>query len=121
MPREPYFLHITRVWRGVLDESEDTQVAAILHNIVEDTPVTLSIVKESFGPIVCDAVEALTKQENEPLSKYLERVCANEIARKVKVSDARDNYSRLENIDDMETRHRLKSKYMDTLVHLESA
>jgi GTP pyrophosphokinase len=68
---EPYFFHPLRVahlaarhWMGF-----PSVIAALLHDVVEDTPVTLSQVKKRFGNEVALLVNGLTKAANENLSR----------------------------------------------------
>lgn len=66
-------------------------VAAVLHDVVEDTDVTLDNIYEEFGEFVCNAVDALTHREGEPYFDYIKRVKKDKIARVVKLYDLRDN------------------------------
>ena len=59
---EPYFVHPYEVARIVMDSGGDEAMicAAYLHDVVEDTPVTLKIIESEFGPDVASLVEMLT-------------------------------------------------------------
>lgn len=59
----PYILHPTSVACILADMGMDTDaiVAALLHDVVEDTEVTLDTVKEKFGADVALLVDGLTK------------------------------------------------------------
>jgi (p)ppGpp synthase/HD superfamily hydrolase len=86
----PYILHPLRVMLGVRTEAE--RIAAVLHDVVEDTPWTLAeLAAEGFAPEVLAAVEALTKREGESRPDALARAAANPIARRVKLADLTDN------------------------------
>jgi len=68
---EPYFFHPLRVallaarhWMGF-----PSVIAALLHDVVEDTPVTLSHVEEKFGSEVSLLVSGLTKAADRNLSR----------------------------------------------------
>jgi guanosine-3',5'-bis(diphosphate) 3'-pyrophosphohydrolase len=50
---------------------EDTQVLALLHDVVEDTPRTIEDVRERFGDPMADMVGALT--EDPSLKRYAQR------------------------------------------------
>ena len=65
--------------------------ATILHDIVEDTTMTLDTIRNLFGDEVGDAVDALTKRPGEPVDSYMVRCNSNEIARIVKLYDAMFN------------------------------
>ncbi len=97
----PYILHPLRVMMWVIEAgffSEATQIAAVLHDVVEDTDRTLDDIEREFGSTVAQAVDALTRRYdlelNEPLETYKEyivRCCENQIGRWVKEFDIRDN------------------------------
>lgn len=62
--KEPYFIHCTAVALYILSEPDvekDFVIAALLHDTVEDTDVTLDDIKELFGPTVETIVQGLTK------------------------------------------------------------
>lgn len=97
----PYILHPLRVMLGVATETE--RIAAVLHDVVEDTQVTLAdIAAAGFASEVVVAVDALTHRADESYEDYVERAAANPIAHSVKVADLRDNMdlSRFEKIED---------------------
>lgn len=88
---KPYFDHVDRVARrcGELRAIE----AAYLHDVVEDTCVTLDMLSDiGFDPKVISAVEALTRRASETYADYIERVAAaSGIARDVKIADLQDH------------------------------
>ena len=60
---EPYICHPLAVARLVLDLGMDTEsiAAALLHDVVEDTPTTIEQIKSSFGEEVTLLVDGVTK------------------------------------------------------------
>jgi hypothetical protein len=87
---EPYILHPIRVMQRV--SSPEERMAAILHDVVEDTPWTLEMLRpEGFPPAVLAAIDALTKRPGEDYRVYLGRVSRQRIARTVKLADLEDN------------------------------
>lgn len=88
----PYIGHLLRVSSRFLDER--FQVVAILHDIVEDTSVTLGFIETKFGKEIRDAVDAISRRKDESNRAYIKRVRQNKIARKVKLVDIRDNMRR---------------------------
>ena len=116
----PYILHVIRVWLACQRQGHGPAVecAAILHDVVEDTEVTLSDIEMAFGVEVRDAVDALTKREGETLDGYLARVAGNPIARIVKHADSTDNYQRITHTEDEATRERLSQKYLRVFAYL---
>ena len=87
---EPYIFHPLRVMLCLADPIE--QVAAVLHDAIEDTELELSdLVGAGYSPEVVAAVDRLTHRAEESYEDYIDRVAANEIARRVKVADLREN------------------------------
>ena len=88
---QPYILHPMRVMARL--EGEDELVAAALHDVLEDTPCTVSELREAGIPDpAITAVIALTHDKaSESTTAYLNRVAANPIAKRVKLSDLEDN------------------------------
>ncbi|MGH8029948.1 MAG: HD domain-containing protein [Arenimonas sp.] len=86
----PYILHPLRLMLGV--RTPEQRMAAVLHDIVEDTPVTFEdLEREGFAPEVVAAVRALTKTEGETRLDAARRAAADPIARVVKLADVTDN------------------------------
>lgn len=86
----PYLFHPLRLVFAVNTPFE--KMAAALHDVVEDTPVTLEeLQSEGFHPDVLAAVEALTKRAGESRLDGAARAAANPIARVVKLADVTDN------------------------------
>ena len=62
---EPYYQHALAVAEILNDLNLDyeTLAAAMLHDVVEDTEVTLDDVREEFGPVIARMVDGVTKME----------------------------------------------------------
>jgi (p)ppGpp synthase/HD superfamily hydrolase len=87
---EPYILHPLRVMLRMSGLHE--RIVAVLHDVVEDTPVTLEVLSvEGFPPAVIAAVDALTKRNGESRIDAAHRAAANDIARAVKLADNAEN------------------------------
>ncbi|SEQ60698.1 HD domain-containing protein [Lentzea xinjiangensis] len=111
----PYIGHPLRVMASVSGEHE--QMAAVLHDVIEDTPVTAAdLLARGCPPDVVDAVVALSHLPDEPQEDYLRRVAANPVALAVKRADIGDNLSpaRIARLDEA-TQDRLKAKYARAL------
>lgn len=111
----PYIAHPLRVMGALRDEHE--RMAAVLHDVVEDTSVTIADLSEAgCPPPVLAAIEAVTKQPGEDQRTYLSRVAANPIALAVKRADIADNLSpdRMSRLD-KQTQERLRAKYASAL------
>lgn len=86
----PYVFHPLRVMLAVVTPHE--RMAAVLHDVVEDTDVTLARLEaEGFPAEVTQAVDALTKRPGESRLDAAKRASTNPIARKVKMADVGDN------------------------------
>lgn len=86
----PYILHPLRVMMRM--ETELEMVAAVLHDVVEDSALTVEdLYREGIPEAAVKAVVHLTRGEGESYDEFIERVKQNEIARKVKLADLEDN------------------------------
>jgi GTP diphosphokinase / guanosine-3',5'-bis(diphosphate) 3'-diphosphatase len=87
---QPYILHPLRVMLHM--KSEQERIVAVLHDVIEDTPVTLiQLAAEGFSSIVIDAVQALTKPPGESRLAAAARAAKNPIALAVKLADNSEN------------------------------
>ena len=92
----PYILHPLRVMLSLDTELE--RICGVLHDVVEDTTVTLGDLRAQDIPEeVLIALDLLTKRtsEEEPDSyaEFIDRICAstNQLACRVKLADLKDN------------------------------
>ena len=62
---EPYYSHVQAVAEilSSLKLDYETLAAAMLHDVVEDTDVTLEDVRKEFGPVIARMVDGVTKME----------------------------------------------------------
>ena len=114
---KPYIGHPVRVMNRVAGTHE--QMAAVLHDVIEDTPVTADDLRAAGCPErVVTAVVALSHLPGEPQADYLARVAVDPIAVLVKHADIADNMSpaRFDALDPA-TKARLRIKY-DTALRL---
>ena len=73
-------------------ESQEEKTVAYLHDVIEDTYVTLEDLKKmGFSDKVISAIDAITKRDNEDYEEYIKRVSANDLAKKVKLCDMYHN------------------------------
>ena len=86
----PYILHPLRVMLRVC--AGDARIAAVLHDVVEDSDVTLAQLRaEGFSDEVLDALDALTKRPGETRMQAAVRAAAVPLAREVKLADNAEN------------------------------
>ena len=88
-----YILHPMRV---MLRGRNDTEmIVGILHDVVEDTPVTLDMLRlEGFSEDVLAAIDCITKHKGESYGTFIDRVLANPLATQIKLYDMEDNLNR---------------------------
>jgi (p)ppGpp synthase/HD superfamily hydrolase len=86
----PYILHPLRMMFAVQTDAE--RMAAVLHDVVEDTEWTLEALRErGFPEQVVTAVDHLTRREGESYEAFVLRAAEHPVARRVKVADLEDN------------------------------
>ena len=87
---QAYILHPLRVMLRV--DGEHEQMAAVLHDVVEDTSITIDdLAREGFPIEVLRAIAALTKLPGETRLEAAARAAADPVARKVKLADNAEN------------------------------
>ncbi|SEU14093.1 HD domain-containing protein [Stigmatella erecta] len=87
---QSYILHPLRVMMRLQTEAE--RMAAILHDVVEDTPYTLERLRAlGYPEEVLGALDCLTKREGESYEAFIERLRPHPLARRVKLADLEDN------------------------------
>lgn len=88
----PYFLHVLRVLQRLSGADETAQIAAVLHDLVEDTDWTFEqLAAEGFRAEVIDVVDALTRRPDESYTAFVARAGLHPLARQVKLADLEDN------------------------------
>ena len=86
----PYVFHPLHLAEQMPDE--ESIVAALLHDVVEDTDYSLEDLKSmGFPPKALEAVALLTHTGEEPYLRYVARIKENPIAKRVKLADLRHN------------------------------
>ena len=80
-------------------QSEDERIVALLHDVVEDTDVTLEDLSKVFDKHIIDAIDAITHREGVSYEDYLLNLKKNELALHVKFKDIENNMdlSRIKN------------------------
>ena len=108
----PYVFHPMHVAEQMNDEY--TTIVGLLHDIVEDTDVTLEDLDRMEFPIeIIEAIKLMTHKEGVPYFDYVKAIGDNDIARKVKIADLEHNMdvTRLNEIDEW-TKTRLEKYRM---------
>jgi hypothetical protein len=94
----PYILHPLHLAEEMPDEV--STCAALLHDVVEDTAVTLAELQKEFPPEVTEAVRLLTHVAGVDYFDYVRAIRGNEVARRVKLADLRHNSDETRLTDD---------------------
>lgn len=117
----PYIFHPIHLAEQMSDEA--TTCVALLHDVVEDTPVTLEDLQKDFPQLVIAAVALMTRDKNTDYFDYVRKIKTNPIAREVKLADLAHNsdQSRLVGCEGVsaEQRKRLREKYEKAVEILE--
>ena len=109
---DPYLLHPLRVMFSLSTEPE--RIGGLLHDVVEDTTITLEdLRKDGFSKTVLAALELVTKKTSEEdYQAFIDRALTNPLAARIKLADLIDNMNpeRLQRLTP-EKRDRLLMKY----------
>lgn len=112
-----YILHPKTV-AGMMN-CDNEKAVAYLHDVIEDTSVTLEMLKdEGFSDEVLNAIDAITKRNGEKYDDYLQRVANNPLAIKVKLVDMTHNsdLTRFDNPTDEDFKR--SQKYIEKIKEL---
>lgn len=97
----PYVFHPFHLAEQMDDEY--SVCVALLHDVVEDTDITVEeLITKGFPKEVINAIELMTHSDSVPYLDYVKAIKNNPIACKVKLADLENNsdLSRLDKIDD---------------------
>lgn len=112
----PYITHPLRVMLRCT-ESLDAMIVAVLHDVVEDSFLTMDNISDVFPPHIVAAIDAITKRDDESYDAYLARLSENPLAYRVKCADVIENYSHLPYVQSDSRRAKLQAKY-DHAMHV---
>ena len=107
----PYVFHPFHLAEQM--ETEETVVAALLHDVMEDTDYTAEDLKEmGFDGDILDALLLLTHQDGVDYMDYVKKIKSNPIARAVKLADLTHNsdLTRLDVVDEKALERKEKYK-----------
>lgn len=116
----PYVYHPFHLAEQLDDEL--STCVALLHDVVEDTDITLDELKSNgFPDEVIEALSLMTHRDNVPYLDYVRAMKDNPIARKVKLADLAHNsdLTRLDKVDDKAIER--INKYKQAVLILERA
>ena len=110
----PYVFHPFHLAEQMDDEI--STVCALLHDVAEDTEITLgALAKMGFPENVIEVLALLTHGDDVPYMEYVKKIGTNPIAKKVKIADLMHNsdVTRLERIDEYAAKR--NEKYAEAL------
>jgi hypothetical protein len=88
----PYIGHLERV-AGYVDPADPlAQIAALLHDSIEDTSLTPpDLADHGIPALAIEAIELLTRHPDQNSEDYYQAIRENALAREVKLADLADN------------------------------
>ena len=90
---QPYILHPLRVMFSMFTLEE--KIVGVLHDVVEDTTLTLDLLSRNFPTEIVIAVDALTHRDGEIYEDYIVRIkSSSSLAVRVKLADLKDNMNK---------------------------
>lgn len=113
----PYVFHPFHLAEQMDDEI--STVCALLHDVVEDTPITFEdLLGMGFNENIIEVLKLLTHEEGVPYMDYVRKISTNSVAKKVKIADLKHNsdVTRLEVLNEYDlTRNEKYSKALAIL------
>lgn len=85
----PYIFHPFHLAEQM--EDEVTACVALLHDVAEDTEVTMEQLAEEFPPEIIEALTLLTHDEGDEYFNYVRAIKKNPVAKTVKLADIAHN------------------------------
>jgi len=86
---QPYIQHPIRV--AALVEGEDAKVVAMLHDVVEDSDVSLGDLAKVFPAHIVAAVDAVSRRAHESYFEFVARAALDPLGKVVKHADVLDH------------------------------
>ena len=72
-------------------DTDIEKTVAYLHDVLEDTNVTMDELRKMFPNEIVDGVLTLTHRKDESYFEYISRVSTSKLAKKIKVADLLHN------------------------------
>lgn len=85
----PYIFHPFHLAEQMTDEK--SVCAALLHDVAEDTDITIEELEKEFPKEVTDVLRLLTHDSSEDYFSYIKKIKSDPTARAVKLADLRHN------------------------------
>lgn len=116
----PYIFHPIHLAEQMHDEI--STCVALLHDVVEDTDMTIAQLEQMFPAEVIEAVKLLTRSKEQTYMDYIKCVKQNSIATEVKLADLTHNMdeTRIPQSEDREKIVSRLSRYKKAKAFLET-
>ena len=110
----PYFTHPLEIVSNINKPSRVEVIVAFLHDVIEDSPVTMKDIEKQFGVYIAETIDLMTRKKDQTYSEYIKEIIGsgNVIAINIKYLDNLVNYS---NLKDNKS---LKQRYMRSMLML---
>ena len=110
----PYILHPLRLMLQM--EKPEERIVAVLHDVVEDSDWSLEQLREEgFSPKIIEAIDSVTRQQDEDYDEFIGRTTRNSIGSRVKLADLRDNCDLSRIANPSETDYQRIAKYRQAI------
>ena len=76
---------------SLVGSDEKCIITALLHDVAEDTTITLEELGQLFGNEIKEALTLLTHKKDVSYFEYIKKIKTNPIARQVKIADLKHN------------------------------
>lgn len=113
---EPYILHPLRVMLA-LDE-EDERIVGVLHDVIEKTGLSLDDLQSEGFPDHIVAADSVSRRQGEEYFDFVQRTHANELGRRVKIADLKDNIAKVKSRLEYPQAQEKLAKYEEALKRL---
>ncbi|WP_308721962.1 HD domain-containing protein [Paenibacillus polysaccharolyticus] len=115
---QPYILHPLAVMNRV--ESMEEKIVAVLHDVIEDSEVTLEELRGlGFSEEILTAIQLLTRSTEDSYEEFIEKTTTNRTARNVKIADIKENMNISRIMNPTEEDYNRLEKYRKALERLE--
>jgi (p)ppGpp synthase/HD superfamily hydrolase len=120
---QPYFTHPIAVANNLVNPTAHEYIAALLHDVIEDTEFTETKLREVFGDVIVDMVILLTKDDTLDYRENIQRIIdsGNLGAMKVKLSDNEINITGDKGKMKPDRAEKLNTRYAMSIDMLEAA
>ena len=114
----PYVLHPIHIAEQMKDE--DTCVVALLHDVIEDTDMTLEDLKQyGFTEVQLEGVRLMTHEDDVDYFDYVRAMKDNPVAKAVKLEDLKHNsdFTRLDKVTEKDLKRLEKYKKAEAILN----